>query len=125
MSRGYRKQFGDWGEQVACDYLEKQGCQILERNFHTPLGEVDIIAARDGGLIFVEVKTRANQSYGYGEDAVTPKKMQSLLQCVEEYLNNRPEPLPEWQLDLIVVEGAFGQPDPTLLHYQNLGDFSQ
>ena len=73
MSRGYRKQFGDWGEQVACDYLEKQGCQILERNFHTSLGEVDIIAARDGGLIFVEVKTRANQSYGYGEDAVTPK----------------------------------------------------
>ena len=55
MSRGYRKQFGDWGEQVACDYLEKQGCQILERNFHTSLGEVDIIAARDGGLIFVFV----------------------------------------------------------------------
>jgi len=122
MARGYRKQLGDWGEQAACDYLEKQGCQILERNFRVRQGEADIIAAKDGTLLFVEVKTRASQAYGFGEDALTPKKLQALLQSVDAYLSAFPEPLPAWQIDLIVVEGRLGQSDPNLLHYENLGE---
>ncbi len=114
---------GDWGEEAACAYLEKQGCQILKRNFRVRQGEADIIASKDGTLLFVEVKTRANQAYGFGEDALTPKKMQALLQCVDAYLGDLPEPLPGWQIDLIVVEGKLGQPDPTLLHFENLGEF--
>ncbi|HPS32673.1 MAG TPA: YraN family protein [Anaerolineaceae bacterium] len=123
MARGYRKQLGDWGEQAACDYLEKQGCQILERNYRVRQGEADIIAQKDGRLLFVEVKTRASQAYGYGEDAITPKKLQALLQSADAYLEHLPEPLPAWQIDLIVVEGRLGQPGPNLLHYENLGEF--
>ncbi len=125
MARGYRKQLGDWGEQAACAYLEKQGCQILERNFRVRLGEADIIAEKNDVLLFVEVKTRAGKSYGLGEDALTPKKLQSLLQCVDAYLTKLGDPAPDWQIDLIVVEGTLGQPEPTLLHYQNLGEFPQ
>ncbi len=123
MARGYRKQFGDWGEQLACDYLVEQGCKIIERKFRTRQGEVDIIASKDAALLFVEVKTRATEEYGLGEDALTPKKLQSLLQCSQAYLDLLPEPLPSWQIDLIVVEGKMGQPRPSLLHYQNLGEF--
>lgn len=84
---------------------------------------MDIIASKDAALLFVEVKTRATEEYGLGEDALTPKKLQSLLQCSQAYLDLLPEPLPSWQIDLIVVEGKMGQPRPSLLHYQNLGEF--
>lgn len=125
MARGYRKQLGDWGEQAACVYLEKQGCRILERNYRIRLGEADIIAEKDGVLLFVEVKTRAGKSYGLGEDALTPKKLQSLLQCVDAYLAKLGDIAPDWQIDLIVVEGKLGQSSPTLLHYENLGEVPQ
>ncbi len=125
MAHGYRKQLGDWGEQVACAYLEEQGCAILARKFRTREGEVDIIAARDKALLFVEVKTRGSDAFGLGEDALTPKKLKSLLLCSQAYLEKLPEPQPDWQIDLIVVEGKLGQTRPNLLHYQNLGEVSQ
>ena len=47
--------FGRWGEQTAATYLEANGYTILERNFHTAHGEIDIIASKAGVLTFVEV----------------------------------------------------------------------
>jgi len=73
MARGYRKTLGDWGEEVASDYLEKLGYKILARNFFTRFGELDLVAIKDHVLYFVEVKTRSNNSFGFGELAVTEK----------------------------------------------------
>ena len=52
------KEIGDFGEKAAEDYLVEMDYLILERNYRLKFGEIDIIAARDGGLVFVEVKTR-------------------------------------------------------------------
>ena len=51
------KEIGDFGEKAAEDYLVEMDYLILERNYRLKFGEIDIIAARDGGLVFVEVKT--------------------------------------------------------------------
>ena len=47
---------GQWGEETAARYLENNGYTILARNFHTAHGEIDIVASKEGGLVFVEVK---------------------------------------------------------------------
>lgn len=53
-----RKNFGDWGEQQACGFLERQGFQILDRNIHATVGEIDIVGKKGEDYYFIEVKTR-------------------------------------------------------------------
>ncbi|MFZ3070388.1 MAG: YraN family protein [Anaerolineaceae bacterium] len=115
---------GRWGEQIASQYFASKGYEIITRNYHTRYGELDLVTKKDQTLVFVEVKTRSNQEYGTGEQAITPKKLQALRDSITVYLETFPEPLPEWQIDLIVVEGALNSPDPILLHYENLGEIS-
>ena len=66
-----KRQFGDFGEKIACDFLIKKGYKIIETNFSTKYGEVDMIVSKDGELFFVEVKTRSIKDYiNYPENAV-------------------------------------------------------
>jgi len=80
------KQIGDFGETFAAAYLEKQGYLILERNFRTPYGELDIIAQDGSTVVFIEVKTRSSARFGSGFEAITPKKQQTILRCAEYYI---------------------------------------
>ena len=64
------RQIGSKYEQLAADYLKKQGYCIVERNYYTPYGEIDIIAQQDEVLVFVEIKYRSNRRYGAATDAV-------------------------------------------------------
>ena len=70
---------GDIGENIAAEYLKGLGYEIMERNYRTELGEIDIIAAGEGYLIFVEVKTRLNENHGYGADAVNYRKRKNIV----------------------------------------------
>lgn len=75
-----RKQTGDRGEEIAAAFLTARGFRILERNFRCKGGEVDIII-RDPGdktLVFVEVKTRRDLTYGVPQLAVTPFKQRQI-----------------------------------------------
>jgi len=123
MTRGYRKTLGDWGEQVASTYLELQGYEILARNYHSRHGELDLSATKNKGLHFIEVKTRSNHAYGLGEEAINAKKLQAMLASIESYLESLGSAAPtEWQIDIIIVEGRKGDPAPTILHYENIGE---
>jgi putative endonuclease len=68
----FRKILGQEGEDRAARHLAKQGYKILERNYRTPSGEIDLIALHQGTVVFVEVKTRTSDAYGAPELAVTP-----------------------------------------------------
>lgn len=74
------------GEQVAVEYLSKSGYKILERNFATKMGEIDIIALKDGVIIFIEVKSRNYFSHGSGLESVTPDKIYKLVRTADTYL---------------------------------------
>jgi putative endonuclease len=79
-------ELGKRGEDIAERYLIQQGYQILERNYHSQQGEVDIIA-RDGQfLVFVEVKSYSFRSYGSPVGAVRKNKKQSIIHAAETYL---------------------------------------
>jgi putative endonuclease len=87
----YRKDTGNKGENIAAQYLAKQDYTILERNWRFKYWEVDIIAAKQNKLHFVEVKTRSNERYGKPEESIGRDKMNSLKHAAEEYLYLHPE----------------------------------
>lgn len=112
-----QQRVGRWGEQAAADYLEKQGYQILARNFRTEHGEVDIIAQQDKSLVFVEVKARSSNRYGFPEYSVTPKKRMHILSAAQKYILEHPE-FQTWRVDVIAVEGESGAAKIT--HFENV-----
>ena len=84
-----RRQLGDAGEDLAAAALKKQGYKILERNYVTPLGEIDIIARHQGVLVFIEVKTRRSNKFADPQDAVTPAKQARLQRLADYYLQRK------------------------------------
>ena len=84
-----RQSLGDRGEDLAAAALKKQGYKILERNYRTPLGEIDLIARHQGALVFIEVKTRRSSKFGSPQEAVHPAKQERLRTLAEYYLSQK------------------------------------
>ena len=84
--RGYNKQFGELGENTAVKYLENKGYTIIETNYSTRYGELDIICKKDGILIIAEVKTRSQARFGAAAEAVTKSKINKIKRTTEEYI---------------------------------------
>jgi len=78
---------GKRGEMLAAEHLLKNGCEIIEKNYKCPLGEIDLIVRDENEkLIFVEVKTRRRHRYGTPEEAVDKRKCRKLVQLAQFYL---------------------------------------
>ena len=84
-----RRRLGDAGEDLAAAALKKQGYKIVERNWRSPLGEVDLIARHRGFLVLVEVKTRRNLTFGGPREAVSPAKQAKLRRLAEYYIREK------------------------------------
>jgi putative endonuclease len=108
---------GERGENVAAKYLRNQGYKILERNYKTSVGEIDIIA-RDGKvLVFVEVKTRAYDD-PTPEEQVNTAKMHQNTKAAKMYLSRFGQPQPPARFDVVAVVWPAGQP-PIIRHTQD------
>lgn len=83
------QEMGIMGENIACQYLESKGYQILERNFECRQGEIDIIALDHQELVFIEVKTRCNYQYGEARNAVNHVKQKHIYQATSYYIYKR------------------------------------
>lgn len=101
--RRYCKIVGGAGEDFAAKMLEDTGFTILERNYRTRIGEIDIIAFREGVLHFIEVKTRTGDDYGYPSDAVTESKQLTIRKSAEIYMARRRSMWKRVSLDVIEV----------------------
>ena len=82
----FRKETGKTGELQAARYLEAQGYTIIDRNFKTPVGEIDLIAKKRGILHFFEVKTRHGTNFGSPFDALTPIKKRRIRKTAAWFL---------------------------------------
>lgn len=82
----FKQEIGKEGEDIAIRYLEKNNYLIIERNFRCRQGEIDIIALDKEELVFVEVKTRTNLSYGKPGEAVNDVKKKHIKNAIEYYL---------------------------------------
>jgi len=73
-------------ESRACAYLEEHGIRVLERNFRSRHGEIDIIALDGDTLVFAEVKYRRTNDLGYPQEAVTASKQRTIMKTAAVYL---------------------------------------
>lgn len=103
-----RRKLGDLGEKLAEEYLEKQGYEIVDRNYQKRSGEIDLIARKNKIIIFVEVKTRTkneNEEYRPPEEAVNFSKQRKIIKTARSYLfENRCSGKTNWQIDIIAIE---------------------
>lgn len=77
---------GKLGEEMAVEFLQKNGYEILETNWTFQKAEVDIIAQKETVLAVIEVKTRSSIDFGLPQDFVKPKKIQLLVKAINEYV---------------------------------------
>ena len=126
------KKIGQFGEKIAEKYLKKKGYQMLGKNYEEGLvsgpsrGEIDIIAKKDGAVIFVEVKTLLkNRRPGTfsdmsPEDKVDFKKQRKLIKTAQSWLAKNRIPLDsKWQIDVVAVRVDLDSKKAKIRHFKN------
>jgi len=94
---------GNKGEDLAVQFLRKKGYKIIDRNFSIRGGEIDIIALDGQTLVFIEVKARSSKQFGSPLEAITPRKMSSLIKTAYFYKSKNPR-LPEsLRIDAVAI----------------------
>lgn len=97
------QKFGEKGESQAVRYLKKNGYKILEQNYRTPLGEIDIIAKEKDTIVFVEVKSRKSIRFGSPKWAVTAKKQRKISMVALYYLKTKKQTDAKARFDVVSV----------------------
>ena len=81
-----RLKLGREGEDAAVAFLKDKGYRIIQKNFRSKLGEIDIIAQQKETVIFIEVKSRASHQFGHPFNAITPAKQGKIIQVAQSFL---------------------------------------
>ncbi len=110
---------GKIGEELAKDYLKKKGYKILEENYKTKYGEIDLVCQKDKQLIFIEVRTKKGESFGSPEDSLDKRKIRRVWLNSQNYINYK-----KWQggcrIDAICLVLDHNNKLERLNHYQNI-----
>lgn len=104
------KDIGKRGEDLAVALCRKRGLIIIERNFRTPFGEIDIIAKDGNTFVFIEVKARTGDSYGAPFEAVTSGKRTKITKVAMSYMKRFKKEVPA-RFDVISISMKSGIPD--------------
>lgn len=118
----YKKNLGDFGEDMAEEFVKEKGFTILERNYRKKTGEIDIIAENVKFLVFIEVKTRRDNSCGLPSEAVDAKKQARLYKTAERYIAEKPTEK-EIRFDIIEVYARMIDGNPvieSINHIENI-----
>jgi putative endonuclease len=96
---------GKLGEELAVEFLQKNGYKIVETNWTFQKAEIDIIAKIGDTLAVIEVKTRSSLDFGLPQDFVKPKKIQLLVKAVNEYVISKDLEV-EVRFDIIAITAS-------------------
>jgi putative endonuclease len=114
-----RQDLGKWGETLAADFLTNQGYFIIERNHRTPYGEIDLVAKDGAVLVFVEVKTRTSDAFGFPEASITSQKQEHLISAANAILQSMSNPPSSWRIDVIAIRKVKSADHPEIVHFKN------
>lgn len=98
------RSLGNFGERVAASHLESKGYVIVERNWRTREGEIDLIASRGEELIFVEVRSRRGRAMGGPEESITGRKASHVRAVAAAYVQQHPDAPPNQRVDVVALE---------------------
>jgi len=112
------KEKGEKAENLAISYLVSKGFKIIEKNFRTSFGEIDIIAQKNSVLVFVEVKSEFSNNDFFAEEKVNFKKKEKIFKVAEYFLLKNLKKLSKIKgirFDVIIVKGKTGE----IIHYES------
>ena len=93
-----KRKTGSEKELLAAEFLEKNGVRVLDRNYRTARGEIDLIGMKDEVLIFFEVKYRKTMQFGYPQEAVHIQKQRTICLVSMQYMRERAEKVPHFRM---------------------------
>ncbi|MDP3973713.1 MAG: YraN family protein [Candidatus Daviesbacteria bacterium] len=114
------KPAGNYGEDLACEYLKQQGYKILDRNYRIRGGEIDIVAKDGDYLVFVEVKSRWSHEYGPPSESMTPWKIKHLLKTAQFYVQKINWGEKPYRLDFVSIDFAEDKNNPKIELIKNI-----
>jgi len=118
----HNQKIGLFGERLAREYLKKKGYEIIGSNIRAGRKEIDIVAAKNRNLVFVEVKTRVSSKFGEAEDSVFGEKTKNLRQAASFYLRQigKKPKYDDVRLDLIAININRAAKSAKIKHYENI-----
>ena len=113
------RRLGQSGERVAVHLLESKGYRVRDRNVRTRAGEIDIVAEREGVLVFVEVRARRGAAMGSAAESLTPRKQRRLVALAQAYVQDRADLPAQQRIDVITLNLAGDGRVLSLDHLEN------
>lgn len=114
-----RRKIGNAGELIAENFLLKKGYRILDRQFLTRLGEIDLVAKDGNEVVFVEVKARYGTAFGHPEESVTKTKLRKIANTAELYVRMKGISNAPYRIDVIGIRLDKNPPEVT--HLEGVG----
>jgi putative endonuclease len=124
MVKQFNYEIGKIGERKAWEYLAKKGYKLVEQNFHTRFGEIDLICVNQNKLIFVEVKLKIGDAYGNPEEMISENKITQVQRTAETFLQKNPEYAQKYscfQIDAVAIVLNDDKTVARINHYENIG----
>jgi putative endonuclease len=119
---GQTQKTGNKGELIARDFLIQKGYTIVDTNWSTRFGELDIIAHKDELTVFVEVKTRHSKNTESAFASITPTKREKMIKAVYQYIHEKELDDIDWRIDAIGIALHRNQ-DPIIDHVEDAFDW--
>ncbi|OIO16211.1 YraN family protein [Candidatus Kuenenbacteria bacterium CG11_big_fil_rev_8_21_14_0_20_37_9] len=116
-----KKAKGDLGEKLAVEYLKRNKFKIIGNNFYSQFGEIDIIAfdKKTDETVFLEVKSRATNNFGYPEEAVNKAKLVKMYKTAQVYFDKY-KLMHKYRFDCLAIELDFHERKARLRHYRGI-----
>lgn len=112
-----RQILGRDGERIAENYLAKKGYRLVERNYRCPLGELDLIALDRKVVVFIEVKTRVDDSFGPPLESVNPRKQKKMIGAAQYFISQHRLQNRDARFDVVGI--SFSGDEPVIEHIEN------
>lgn len=116
-----RRDKGRQGEEISAEYLKNNKYKILDKNYYTRFGEIDIIGydSKRKETVFIEVKTRGSTKFGYPEEAVDQQKMHKIMKTAWIYIKEKS--VKNYRFDCLAIEMDYDTRIAKIRHYKNIG----
>lgn len=118
----YKQVIGQQGEKLAAEFLKQKGIDVLEFNFYTRYGEIDIIAKDKDEYVFVEVKTRRSKKHGEPQESITKFKQRNLIRTAQVYLQKYNLEEIDWRIDVVAIY-LHGNKEPEINYIESAVTF--
>lgn len=117
--KGGKKAIGAEGERIAVRFLKKRGYKILQRNYRSKGGEIDIVCYDHGCIVFVEVKTRFSNVYGAPELAVNETKRRQIIKTASHYIVQKKIEGVDLRFDVVSIFHSTDAKRPAITLFKN------